>query len=217
MACNPLWGERQPVRTGHATTTLVITGKRRILVDPGLPAPALLARLGERVNLRPGDITDIFLTSFHPDARRAIEAFPNAAWWISETERETVGIALAQQLKRAVEAGDDPETIEVLRREVAILQRCRPPGDIMDERVSLFPLPGVSPGLCGLLLEGERHTTVICGDAVPTGEHVELGRVPSPVADVDKARASFEEAIEVADLLIPGRDNVFVNPTKRAF
>ncbi|CAG0963804.1 hypothetical protein PHYC_00872 [Phycisphaerales bacterium] len=225
MAAHPLWGERQAVRTGHSTTTLVSAEKRRILVDPGLPAPAVAARLGERANLRAADITDVFLTSFHPECRRALDAFPDAGWWISGAERESVGVALAQRL-RAVAKGEgvegagerDEQLIEMLQRDVALLQRCRVSDDApFGERIAVFPLHGVTPGCCGLLLEGERQTTLICGDSVPTIEHLEQGKIPSPAADVDKARASFEEAVEIADLLIPGRDNIVVNPTKRPF
>ncbi|MDX2130711.1 MAG: MBL fold metallo-hydrolase [Planctomycetota bacterium] len=225
MAAHPLRGERAPARTGHATTTLISRGDRRILIDPGLPAPALVARLGERAGIGPSDITDVFLTSFHPDARRGLEAFADAAWWISGQERESVGVALASRLRQMASgegvegAGErDEGVMEFLRREVALLQRCKAPDDeTLGERLSLFPLPGVTHGMCGLLVEGERHATLVCGDAVPTIEHLEMGKVPSPAADVDAARASFEEAIEVADLLIPGRDNIVVNPTKRPF
>jgi glyoxylase-like metal-dependent hydrolase (beta-lactamase superfamily II) len=224
MAANPLWGERQAVRTGHATTTLVVSGDRRVLVDPGLPAPAVQARLGERANLSPEDITDVFLTSFHPDARRALALFEDADWWISQAEREGVGVALAQRLK-AMKTGEgaqaggvhDPGVMEVLERDVALLRRCEAAPDELAEHIATFPLPGVTPGLTGLLLEGERFTTLICGDAIPTAEHVVQGRVSPQAADLERARASFEEAVEIADLLILGRDNVMVNPTKRPF
>ena len=39
----------------------------------------------------------------------------------------------------------------------------------------------------------------------------------SGAADVEQARESFQEAVEIADVLIPGRDNLIVNPTKRPF
>ena len=35
-ASHALWNEREAVRTGHATTTLIQSGDRTILVDPGL-------------------------------------------------------------------------------------------------------------------------------------------------------------------------------------
>lgn len=219
MAANPLWGERSPVRTGHATTTLIISGDSRILVDPGLPAPALVARLEERARLAPGDITDVFLTSFLPDARRALPAFEDAKWWISESEREAVGVPMAAQLKRlSGEGGDEDGSLgDLLRQDVALLQRCRPAPQSLARGVDLYPMPGVTPGLCGLLIADARFTTLVCGDAIPTREHLEQGKVPQGAADIEKARESFAEALEVADLLVLGRDNVAVNPTKRPF
>ena len=41
LAAHPLRGERGEVRPAHATTTLIASGKARILVDPSLPGPLL--------------------------------------------------------------------------------------------------------------------------------------------------------------------------------
>ncbi len=213
---NPFWSERVPTRTGHATTTLIRSGGRTILVDPGLPAPALAARLNERSGLTPDKITHVFLTSFHPHARRALAAFPEATWWISETERETVGVPLATALRDAMEANDD-ETADTLHKDVALLQRCAPAPDEIAERVSLFPLPGVTPGMTGLIVADAQHTLVVTGDAVPTIEHLTQGQAPRQAGDLEQARASLLEAVEIADLLILGRDNLVVNPVKRPF
>lgn len=220
---HPLWGERTQVRTGHATTTLIRAGSRAIVVDPGLPGPALAARLAERANLRPEQVTDVFLTSFRPDVRRGVTIFEDAAWWISERERETVGVMMAERLRetasgaQSAAAQADRELRDVLEQDVAILQRCKPAEDAFAERVAIFPLPGVTPGLCGLLLEGERYTTLVCGDAVPTVEHLLAGQVLPNAADPRLAQESFAEAIEIADMLVPGRDNLAMNPTKRLF
>src|SRR2546421_8606843 len=56
LSRNRLWGETQAVRTAHATCTLIRSGKRTILVDPGLPGPARAARLFERTGLTPEQI-----------------------------------------------------------------------------------------------------------------------------------------------------------------
>jgi glyoxylase-like metal-dependent hydrolase (beta-lactamase superfamily II) len=218
LAANSLWGERAPVRTGHATTTLIVSGDKRILVDPGLPETVLTARLSERANLRPSDITHVFLTSFLPDTRRAITTFDDATWWISSQEREAIGGIVGGKLKEMLETRKGDETLrQVLEADVAILKRCQPAPENLAERVDLFPMPGVTPGLCGLLLSGPRHTTVICGDSIPTQEHLDQGRILPMASDVERAGQSFEEAMEVADLLVLGRDNVVVNPTKRPF
>jgi len=216
LEMHPLWNERQPVRTGHATTTLITSGNARILVDPGLPEQVLRVRLSERANLAASDITHVFLTSFRPDVWRGIRLFETATWFISEAEREAVGVPLATSL-RAAAAENDVETVEALESHVAVLQRCQAAPDRLAKEIDLFPLPGVSPGLTGLLLPHPRYTLLICGDAIPTVEHLEQGKIPPWAADLDRARESFAEAIEVADLLIPGRDNLTVNPTKRPF
>lgn len=227
LASHPLRDERGGTRAGHGTTVLIRGGGRVVLVDPSLPEPALAARLDERAGLKPGAITHIFLTSFNPELRRGLTggAFDHATWWISEAEREHVGVAMATHLRELVERADPdapPHPLrETLELDVAILKRCAAAPDTLvsdrGERADLFPLPGVTPGLCGVLLAGSRHTTLICGDAVPTVEHLEQGKVLQNAADVTLARQSFAEAVEIADLLILGRDNLVVNPTKRAF
>jgi glyoxylase-like metal-dependent hydrolase (beta-lactamase superfamily II) len=223
MACNELWGEREPVRTGHATTTLIQTGTTRILVDPGLPARALQARLGERANLSPADITHVFLTSFRPEVRRALELFDDAQWLISATEREAVGLPLASDLRTLAESGalsddTDAETralAEAIRRDVALLQRCTPAPDRIAPGIDLFPLPGATAGMTGLLIPSSRGDLLICGDAVPTAEHLAQGRAPMRCESIEAAKESLREAIEIADLVIPGRDNLAVNPARR--
>jgi glyoxylase-like metal-dependent hydrolase (beta-lactamase superfamily II) len=224
LAAHPLWNERAPARTGHATTTLVRSKDAVVLVDPGLPAPAVAARLSERAGLRPSDITHVFLTSFHPDCRRGIEAFDRAEWLISQAEREAVGVPIAQGLARLAEtarsladAGEEvPEDqaamVEVLQRDVALLQRCRPAPDSLAPGVDLFPLPGVTPGLTGLLLAEPRRTVLIAGDAIPTIEHLEQGKVLPDCHDRELAQESFKEAIEIADVLVLGRDNWVIGP-----
>ena len=220
LPAHPLWGERTAVRTGHATSTLIRIGDKRILVDPGLPDQVITARLAERSGLKPGDVTHVFLTSFNPELRRGITAFPGATWWIGQEEREQIGAAMVAKLHEAIEE-EDEQLKTALEYEVSVLRKCEPaPDHIADEkgeRVDLFPLPGLTPGLCGLIVAGGRHTTLVCGDAVPTIEHLEQGKVMTPAADLDKARESFGEAIEIADLLVLGRDNLAVNPTKRPF
>lgn len=216
LAAHPLWEERSPVRTGHSTTTLIRSGKRTIIVDPGLPAQALVARLNERAGMGPEAITHVFLTSFKPETTRGILAFERATWWVSGPEREGVGVPLVGELQAAAAAGDE-ELKSRLELDVAVLRRCEPAPERVADGVDLFPLVGVTPGLTGLLLPGRVSTTLICGDAVPTIEHLERGMVLQNAADVGRARESLAEAVEIADFLVPGRDNLTPNPIRRPF
>ncbi len=243
LSCHPLWGERTDVRTGHGTTTLIRAGKRVILIDPSLPHAVLAARLGERANLKPDAVTHVFLTSFNPELRRGIRLFDHATWWISRQEREAVGVAMATELARLAQRGivlpgdaigrradaakgdaaseGNGSLRKTLEQDIALLKGCEPAPDSLAtehaDRVDLFPLHGVTPGLSGVLVAGPRATTLVCGDAVPTIEHLEQGQVLPNAANVDQAREAFAEAVEIADLLVLGRDNLVVNPTKRPF
>lgn len=212
LPAHPLWGERSPVRTGHATTTLIRSADATILVDPGLPPAALGPRLKERSGLDPEDITHVFLTSFHPDTHRGLPLFMEAQWWISKDEREGAGVPLIGLLKRAASSSEpDRELIASLQQQVQWLQRFGEAPERLCDRVDLFPMPGVSPGCCGLVVSQPDITTVIAGDAIPTVEHFRRGMVLSTCADVARARQSFADACEVADLIVPGRDATIVN------
>jgi len=76
LSRHELWADSGPARTPHATTTLIRSGDKVILVDPGLPAKIITARLAERSGLEPGAITDVFLTNFRPAHRGGLEDFP---------------------------------------------------------------------------------------------------------------------------------------------
>lgn len=216
LGAHPLWGEdsRIEVRTGHATTTLVSADSARILIDPSLPPAAMLARLGERSPVRANEITHVFLTSADPLHHRALALFEKAAWLAHETEIEARRAAVDEALGRARQ-GDDPSLIAALDHERALLDRCRPAPDALARGVDLFPLPGVTPGCCGVILALPGATALVCGDAVATSEHLEQAKVLPDCWDVDQARESFAEAIQIADILIPGRDNVAFNPVRR--
>lgn len=216
LSAHPLWNERAPVRTGHATTTLLRQDDAVILVDPGLPGEIIAARLTERAGIEPKEVTHVFLTSFKPDVWRGVEAFTDATWLIHEPEREAIGVSMIDQLQRADEANDQG-LVEMFRRDIAVLKRCESAPDQLARDIDLFPLPGATPGLCGLIVSSTSSTTVICGDAIPTVEHLEQGKVLPNCTDVTLAKASLMEAVEIADQLILGRDNMVPNPSQRPF
>ena len=95
------------------------------------------------------------------------------------------------------------------------MRRFKSAPDRLADQGDLFPLSGFTPGTCGLLLLKLNSTTLIAGDAVPTSEHMEHGQVLRQAFDVAQARESFAEAIEIADVIIPGHDNLLLNPTRR--
>lgn len=213
LAHHPLWGERGDVRAGHATTTLIEAGSAKILVDPSLPEQILVPRLYERSGLRPEAITHVFLTNFHPLRRRGLVAFETAEWLVGGTEREAIGAQLVQAFQEAEKNGDT-DLVASLRAEISLLQKCKAAPDKLAQGVDLFPLYGVTPGSCGLLVPMPSSTLLVAGDAVATYEHLAEGKVSAPVFDLEQAQESFKEAIEIADLIICGRDNLVMNPMR---
>ncbi len=209
LSRNRLWKESQPVRTAHATTTLVRSGKRNILIDPGLPPLALQARLFERAGLLPEQIDTVFLTNFRPAHRAGLALFPKARAFINEPEQQAVHQFLQQALSQSL--SDDAERA-LLKIELRLLDALLPAPDQLIPGLDLFPLPGYTPGTCGLLVAQPTRTTLITGDAVPTQDHFEAGQVLPDSYDIKLAQDSLAEVYEIADLIVPGHDNIFVNP-----
>ncbi|MDG2030891.1 MAG: hypothetical protein P8J45_07810 [Phycisphaerales bacterium] len=214
LAAHPLRGEKGNLRPGHLSTILLSIDDRKILVDPSLPGKILLDRLQERSGVQPAEITDVFLSSFRPESRRGLPLFENARWLVSERERESVGVGLVEAFQKAEEAGDQ-DLCTTVREEIALLRRCEAAPDSLAENIDLFPLPGVTPGLSGLLVAMPQWTIMVASDAVPTIEHLEAGQVLQNCSDIQAAQESLREVVEIADLLVPGRDGLIPNPLRK--
>lgn len=209
LSRNRLWGESVATRTPHATTSLIRTGDRKVLVDPGLPPPAIGARLFERTGLRPEQIGTVFLTNFRPAHRYGIALFDTAEILIHEPEQQWHRQRIEGLLRDAPAEDLDRRQLE---QELELLDRLRPAPDKLAADVDLFPLPGYTPGTCGLLVASPLTTLLIASDAVPTLDHFLAGQVLPDAQDVGQAQESMREVYEIADLIIPGHDNLFLNP-----
>lgn len=210
LSHNRLWGEKAPVRASHATTTLVRHEQRTILVDPSLPPEVLAARYKERTGGSPTDVTDVFCTTLRPVHRRAIAAFDDADWWASETEIETYRAHLTSLLESAERL--DAEQVNTIEADLALLGRFAPAPEKFTRQVQFYPLLGASPGSAGLLLTPPTSTIVIAGDAAVTSHHVLAGQVWKGCSGMEQAMASLTDLLELADVIIPGHDNVMVTP-----
>jgi glyoxylase-like metal-dependent hydrolase (beta-lactamase superfamily II) len=209
LSRNRLWNESEATRTPHATTTLIRAGKRHVLVDPGLPPPALAARLYERTGLKPAAIDTIFLTNSRPAHRAGLSLFSGAKVLIHERERESARAQLQQLIDQAPDEDIDRAH---LQQELELIDSFKPADDVIVDGVDLFPLFGYTPGTCGLLVSATLTTTLIAGDAVPTLDHFLAGQVLPDSWDIKAAQESMAEVYEIADLIVPGHDNVFLNP-----
>jgi len=214
LANNPLWnvrGNAGTSRVGHATTTVIKTDCDIILVDPSLPPALMDARLDERWGLKLTDITHVYLTSFDPDRRRALPGVEHAHWLMHEPEIQSASEAIQDEIHRAE---NDPSLINILQEHLGLLANFTSPDDNPFTLVDLFPIPGFTPGSCGLLLPLPKQTVLITGDTVATVEHLRKGSVLPNCANIELAKESLVECVEIADIIIPGRDNIILNPAR---
>ena len=209
LSKNPLWNERVPVRTSHATSTLIQAGEVLVLVDPSLPGDILEARLHERAGMRGEQITHVFLTNWRPVHRRGLERFGQAVWWMHQAEIDAVTEALDRAEEQAVHQGEK-ELEALVKKERALLEKVQAAPDELTEGLGLYPLPGYTPGQCGLIVTEPTLTTIVAGDAVPTAGHFAMGQVFRDCWDLEKAKESLRELFEIADVIVPGHDNLFV-------
>ena len=209
---NRLWNETDLVRTAHATTTLIRAGKRAILVDPGLPPPVIAARLFERTGQLPGSIDTVFLTSFALASRAGLSAFTKAKILIHENELNFARGHLELLLAQSPEEDDDHRHFQT---ELNLLDSFHPADDKIAPGVDLYPLFGHTPGTCGLLAASPTSTLLIAGAAVPTIDHFLAVQVLPDAQDIKAAQESMQEVYDIADQIVPGFDNVFVNPRTR--
>ena len=210
LSRNRLWGESAAVRTAHATTTVVFDGDRVILVDPSLPAAALGPVFNERTGKCLHDVTDVFCTTLRPVHRRSITALAHAKWWVHEAELQAYAEHLRELLDSAERLAD--EQAGDVRADLKLLERFRPAPERFGEQVTVYPLAGPSVGSAGLLLTPPTSTILIAGDAAVTAEHVRCGQVWDGCADIEQAMRAMTDYLELADVIVPGHDNVMLVP-----
>jgi len=211
LSYNRLWGEKFPVRTSHATTTLIEDAGRLILVDPSLPAAALGARFSERTGKGLSKVTDVFCTTLRPVHRRSIEALAQANWWACSQEIDAWRDKLDNLDQITSLLGEKELSADA---ELKLLDRIKPAPDQFSPQVQLFPLPGASPGGAGILLAGATSTVIIAGDAAITARHVLSGQVWEGSDDLKQAVQSLQDLLEIVDIIVPGHDNVMICPSR---
>ncbi|HET7560588.1 MAG TPA: MBL fold metallo-hydrolase [Limnochordia bacterium] len=200
LSRNRFWGESEAraQRPARCTTTLLVSGDQRILVDPSLPPEAMATVLDERCGLRPEAIDLVYLTHFHGDHRVGLEAF-GAPILMAQAEIDYWRSALP---------GD--------HRDRTRLDALRPAEGSLPDALTLLPLPGHTPGLTGLAFDAGEGRVVLAADAVMTRDFFAAKAGYFNNLDPEATRTSIERIGRSADVVIPGHDNYFiVRPVRR--
>ena len=208
LSNNFCWKEQAPVRTSHATTTLIETEDKLILVDPSLPGQLLAAKFFERTGKTLDAVTDVFCTTLRPDNRRALnDSLENANWYASETELEWYSQHL-EMLEDSLERLDE-EGLSNVEAEREILRKFKAAPEKFAPNLGIYPLAGPTPGCTGLLLTPPQSTILIAGPAAVTSDYIQTGMIWQECMDKDQSMDALTDILEIADVIIPGYDNKY--------
>ncbi len=188
---NRYWGESddRAYRSAICTCTLVRGKGFSLLVDPSLQErQAMAAELGRRTGLRLEDVTAVFITHGHGDHHFGLAHFPQARWLAApDVAAELNG---SGQYEKPVE----------------------PAGERIFGCIDVLPTPGHTLNHHSLRFDCEGLSVVIAADAAMTRDFWRDRQGYFNSADTELAARTIDELAEVADIVVPGHDNYFLNP-----
>ena len=192
LSRNRYWGESdaQGVRSAICTCTVVQGAGFRLIVDPSLSGADEMAKeLDRRTGLKPRDITAVFVTHEHGDHWFGLAHFPEARWLAAPE----VAAALNQTNKL-------PKPVEAMT------------GRLFDA-LDVLPTPGHTLSHHSLRFDCDGLSAVLAGDAVPTLDFWHERRGYFNCVDFELSTKTMNQIAGLADLVVPGHDNWFLNLT----
>ena len=190
LSRNRYWGESEerPLRGAICTCTVISGDNFHIIVDPSLADEAAMTNeLKRRTGLTPDDIDVVFITHQHGDHVAGIKHFQKARW--------IAGSDVAYGLNKSSQF---PKTFE-------------PAGSSLFEAIDIIPTPGHTPDHQSLRFDNNGLSIVIAGDSVATFDFWNDRAMYYNVMDMAESKRSMEKIDSIADLIVPGHDNCFLN------
>ncbi|KAB1140663.1 MBL fold metallo-hydrolase [Streptomyces luteolifulvus] len=146
------------------------------------------------------DIDTVVLTHAHWDHVQNIDLFPNATLVLHPDERRYAHTPHANDWATPAWTGLLLEQLPV--REVK-------DGEEIIPGVDIIGLPGHSPGSIGVIVQTDRGSATITGDALHFAYVARTKRNPLVFWDADLAARSIERVLTVSDVVYPGHDRPF--------
>ncbi len=196
LSRNKFWGESddQAYRTPLCTSTLLQADDRTIVIDPGCVPDIMERVLYERTGLRPRAVDMVFLTHAHGDHHAGITTFPTARWCMAAPELESW----------TAQAAPDGS-------EQRLLSQLEPVSGELVPGITLLPTPGHAAAHTSLSFTSDGQRVVIAGDAVMTHDFFVARDVYFNTVDRIAAVQSIATIAALADIVVPGHDNYFLN------
>jgi len=193
LSRNRYWGESDAkgVRSGICSCTVIQGEGFRLIVDQSLSkAEQMTAELDRRAGLKLHDLDSVFVTHEHGDHWFGLAHFSEARWLAAPE----VAAALNKTNKL-------PKPVEVAT------------GRLFDA-VDVVPTPGHTLSHHSLRFDCDGLSVVVAGDAVATRDFWRERRGYYNCVDFDLSARSMDKMAGLADIVVPGHDNFFLNLTR---
>jgi len=190
LSRNRYWGESddRPLHSAICTCTVIIGENFHLIVDPSIADEATMSNeLKRRTGLTPDDFDFVFITHHHGDHVAGLRHFTKGRWFAGEIT--------ASELNKSY---NFPKTVETAGNSLFGLI------DVLDTR-------GHTPDHSSLRFDYKGLSVVIAGDAVATYDFWVEKRMYYNVLDLEEAKKTLEKINSIADIIVPGHDNYFLN------
>lgn len=171
-----------------SSTISLIKSDKNILVDTGsfTDEPKIIKALAKE-GLKPKDIDVVVLTHLHIDHTRNTNIFKNAVLYVRLPFPNHPGSKW------------DINSNTVMRVKLDGLE--------ITKDVKIISTPGHAPTHSSVIVQTDKGTIVVAGDAVPRKEG--WGKPPYPQWNDEEFMKSQKKIAEVADYIIPGHGGMF--------
>jgi glyoxylase-like metal-dependent hydrolase (beta-lactamase superfamily II) len=191
LSMNRFWGETERKRAPSATCTLLDVDGTRLLVDPSPYPEQLEQRLFAATGLRTGDVDMVFVTHHHADHRFGLELFVGKPWLMASAALEEWRAATPQ--------------------DEGIIGAFAPAERHLPGSVTLLATPGHTRSHHSLEVQSNWGRLIVAGDAAMTPDFFQAEEGFHNSADFSEARETIRHIKQIADLVIPGHGNYFIN------
>ena len=190
LSRNRYWGESDEKALHDVICTCtVISGKGfHLIVDPSVADEKTMAtELKRRTGLAPNDFDMVFITHRHGDHFAGLKHFPKARWV----------------------AGN--ETADILNKTGNFNKRIEAAGQNLFGVIDIISTPGHTPDHHSLRFDYSGLSVIIAGDSVATKDFWDDRRPYYNALDIIESKRTMEKIHLIADIIVPGHDNFFVN------
>lgn len=190
LSRNRYWGEsdERPLHSAICTCTVIIGKNFNLIVDPSIADEAtMLSELKRRTGLTPDDFDFVFITHHHGDHVAGLRHFTKGRWFAGEIT--------ASELNKS---NNFPKTVETA-------------GNSLFGVIDVLNTRGHTPDHSSLRFDYKGLSVVIAGDAVATYDFWVEKRMYYNVLDPEEAKKTLEKINSIADIIVPGHDNYFLN------